>query len=669
MCEACPVVEAELFLAEVERELMLAERDSGESVPGAVRKMTEPEIRSKVRFGDIDKLERDAEAEAAETIGALFKVIGDELLTGLFGDADKAAPDALAKRLTELLAVQPPPVKDAVARTASDVADLLNRVYAGSSRIVLEEAKRQGVDVSKIKPREAPAAPDVKLAAGGYFDALAAAVAAALWQRVTGALQSNFLSPTTLLAGAVERDAAAKVIDEAGTAGAVDQATQAIHGARGAGRYDTAEDLEPEEIWASELLDGATCSPCEKVDGKEYDTLAEARVEYETGGYGACLGGARCRGTLVMIYGSAKPKLPPEPPTLPVLPDAPTPAPAPKKRAPRKPKTPAPAEPSAPDAPPLTRRQALEQERQKAEQAKIAAPPGAPPAPTAAPPKRRKGTPQRYDAVNQLPVAPGLAKAKPLDVAKGTNPAYQITFGADKNYSHNCSSVVQAYEMQRRGYDVKAAPVKAGKGRYDSEYVEQWWRDADGNPAKMTFVETLPKPKATVTPEGVKIKPGNLETKAKLDEYIEQFPDGARGFVALHWRQGGGHVFSWEKVDGKAVYLEGQTGNADAARHLEPGKFKSPSLRVVRIDDKIPTDGVAVALENRPAELAAELAGKMPTVGQMRAQSQNRIFTQADGKKKLILAKYRVNPFTRKWEEVPLDVQQQIQRDFDKTYS
>jgi hypothetical protein len=270
--------------------------------------------------------------------------------------------------------------------------------------------------------------------------------------------------------------------------------------------------------------------------------------------------------------------------------------------------------------------------------------------------------------MNQLPVKHANAAAKPTDIALTTNPGYKASGGADKNYSNNCSSVVQAYEMQRRGFDVKAAPVKAGKGRYDEQYVGEWWQNADGTPAKVTLAKDLPAPKATHV-DGKKILPNSsMLAKAKLDEYIDAMPDGARGFVALHWTRGGGHVFNFEKVNGKAVYLEGQTGNVDAARHLAPGKFKPDSLRVFRADDKVPTDAITEALETRPPELAAELAAKPPTVAQMKARSQHTIMTQADGKKKLLLGKYRVNPFTRKWEEIPADVLQQIKNDFLKHY-
>jgi hypothetical protein len=52
-------------------------------------------------------------------------------------------------------------------------------------------------------------------------------------------------------------------------------------------------------LYASELLDGVTCIPCRDLDGTEFDTIESATESYPSGGYWECLGGARCRGTLI----------------------------------------------------------------------------------------------------------------------------------------------------------------------------------------------------------------------------------------------------------------------------------------------------------------------------------------------------------------------------------
>jgi hypothetical protein len=665
MCAKCDTLEddltVEVLLAEAEHALILAQTDAGESVAGAIRPLSPVERRAKMRFGEIEALEHSAAEEAAKLLASNAQVYIMAVISAIFGTADAVQPAAVVDAIESLNRAQPDDVLAEIAASQNAMSEILRQTYAGASVIVIGEARRQGV---KKTPKPLTAEPD-------RFDLLAKAVALHPWTRLTSKLQADMMNPATLMKTALAegdpilRADVQKALEAIPLDGAEDLARQTIHTAHGAGRLDAAETMQPEEIYASELMDGATCPACAQVDGKDYDTMTEAKVEYETGGYGACKGGARCRGTLVFQYSGLGIDAPPP---------APEPVAPPKTPRKRKPKTPPPAPPAPvlPDVianPPLSRRQALELERQNAAKAKADAPPGLPPAPTATPPKRRKGTVQRYDSLDQLPIDHGKAGDSPLLIARDTNPGYTASNGSDKNYSNNCSSVVQAYEFQRRGYDVKAAPVKAGRGRYDEEYIGQWWEDADGNPVKPTYAETLPLPKAYAHRPKTAPRGTTEFVKSQLDEYIESMPDGARGFVALHWsgNKGGGHVFSWEKVDGKPVYLEGQTGNTDAARHLAPGKFKPDSLRVTRIDDKIPTQAVTEALETRPAELAEELAGKAPTVAQMKAQSQYRARLNPDGTRTLILPKYRINPFTRKWEEVPPEVLKQAQDEFDRT--
>lgn len=82
---------------------------------------------------------------------------------------------------------------------------------------------------------------------------------------------------------------------------------------------------KPAQIYASELLDGATCVNCEGVDEKEYDSLSDAEADYPTGGYKSCLGGPRCRGTLVAVYTEGDAEPPPPPPPAVSEPDEPEP--------------------------------------------------------------------------------------------------------------------------------------------------------------------------------------------------------------------------------------------------------------------------------------------------------------------------------------------------------
>lgn len=613
MCELCGTIRTELMLSEIERELILAEADAGDSVAHATRKMLPGEIKAKVKFTEIEALTDGAAARAQTAVEAARDLMLTEIIDVIFAGGQSATSAQLSEKLTQLMRTQPPGVVTAVEQLSNTITAELDDVYAGAAAIVLDEAKRQGVDVGKLKPKTAPAAEKIELADGSRFNPFGLASSAYLWQRLTQVLQSTYLNPATLAAGSFNRADVEKVIAEIPVDGAVDQAKQAINEAHGAGRYDQAGELDPQEIWASELLDGATCGPCARVDGKEYATLEEARVEYETGGYGACLGGARCRGTLVMIYGS--PTAPPtdEPPTLPVLPDPPKPPTGRRRAAP------------APEPEPSTPAEPL--------------------------PERRTGQPQKYSTLAQLPRDEKLRTADPLLVAADTNPGRLSAAGL--NYRNNCSSVVQAYEMQRRGFAVKAGGT--GTGRYHSEYVADWWSDADGNPAQMSYVggRTI------------------VQSKKMLDDYISAQGAGARGFVALHWTQGGGHVFSWENVDGKPTYIEAQVGPPDAGeRHFGRGSFKPSSLRVVRIDDKTPNDKMLVALETRPAGLdeearaaaAAAEAGRVLTSAEKKFRSRWRM-RMVGGKKTYLAPEYRKGSNGR-WQQIPESERQQMLAEF-----
>lgn len=82
-----------------------------------------------------------------------------------------------------------------------------------------------------------------------------------------------------------------------------DQLGGALTAAMNSGRRATMELGDPSEIYASELLDDNTCENCIGEDGTQFVSLGDAERDYPSGGFVDCLGGARCRGTLVAVYG------------------------------------------------------------------------------------------------------------------------------------------------------------------------------------------------------------------------------------------------------------------------------------------------------------------------------------------------------------------------------
>jgi 2'-5' RNA ligase len=81
-----------------------------------------------------------------------------------------------------------------------------------------------------------------------------------------------------------------------------EQVGGAMSAAQNEGRMAVLAVAPPATYSASEILDRSSCSPCRAVDGTEYDTLTAARTAYPSGGYTGCLGGSRCRGTLVTVW-------------------------------------------------------------------------------------------------------------------------------------------------------------------------------------------------------------------------------------------------------------------------------------------------------------------------------------------------------------------------------
>ncbi|WNO25826.1 capsid maturation protease [Arthrobacter phage Altadena] len=569
MCRKCDEVEELLALSEIEEEVILAEAQDGSSWPGATRPLTPAERAAGVRFGEIANLHDDAEAEASGILSELETVIESAIHGAIFGAAASVTGATVLRALAGLNASQPKAVQDAVVRASTSLAELYSGVYARGAAIVLDEAKRQGSKAAALA--EVPGAPRKE------FVAPAASAAMYPWTRTTSKLQAVLGSPGALNAPVVTRADLSKTLGTIGLDGAIDTARQGINQAHGRGRDETAATLEPEEIWASEILDGATCGPCQAIDGKEYSSLEEARADYPHGGYAMCDGDARCRGTLVYQFpiGNADPPPPPDrtPPPEPAPPAPVVPAPAPGP-------APAPAVPAAPPAAPV-------------------APPAAPrgashnlPEPTTdavlARPRRAKGQPQRFGALDQLPVKdPYDAPASRIEDAKDTNPEYDRTYKT-RVYNNNCTHVTAVYELRRRGYDVTAAPVKGGAGRYDQDFLPFWNNPATGRP-----------PVFRRHPDGAEMTADILANE----------PDGARGIVSVFWKSGGGHVYNYERIGNEVHYIEAQTGSPDTSSYfadVKPGKF-----RHFRTDHLEPTDKLAKeAAQVRTPAYQAEVRAK-----------------------------------------------------------
>lgn len=146
---------------------------------------------------------------------------------------------------------------------------------------------------------------------------------------------------------------------------------------------------------------------------------------------------------------------------------------------------------------------------------------------------------------------------------------YNPTYAA---YTENCQRCVVAYELQRRGYDVSALPTHSDDNwprvvRVGNEIYGRW-RGAFKNAKN---VDVSARTTASVT--------------NNIDKQMKNFGPGSRGVVQVFWKNGGGHVFNVENVNGKVVYADAQTG-----RRLKSGndymKDTIPSsVRLIRTDN------------------------------------------------------------------------------------
>lgn len=161
------------------------------------------------------------------------------------------------------------------------------------------EAEDQGVTSVK-RPALTELEDSLTARAQGVGEVVTRELSAAAGQKAM-ALSGGSLGPEDVA------DAVAEHLNGLVKARVQDQLGGALSTAQNAGRKLTMRRNDAEELYASELLDTSTCAECRAEDGKEFDSVDAAEGDYPGGGYMACRGGERCRGTLVAVYGEEAP--------------------------------------------------------------------------------------------------------------------------------------------------------------------------------------------------------------------------------------------------------------------------------------------------------------------------------------------------------------------------
>lgn len=281
-------------LADLEAYVILAERAEGRTPPGMFRPTFPHE--QFVNFAEIDDILGDGYRRTAEALDEVRNSILDAMSNAW--DLPPGESEKLARAIREFGAAQSPQIRQVVDKSVREIADAMASVNHRSAAGLVREAARQGVSPART----------VSLVRGARYADMASAGPAILWSRLNAAA-AQVVTPRVTPAEVI------RAAETVSVAQATDTARQGVHVAAGDGRLAGIDTLrEPSDIYASELLDGRTCDRCARVDGRRYANLEAAMNDYPGAGpYWNCRGGARCRGTLVVVYEPVDPDDPTAP--------------------------------------------------------------------------------------------------------------------------------------------------------------------------------------------------------------------------------------------------------------------------------------------------------------------------------------------------------------------
>lgn len=183
-------------------------------------------------------------------------------------------------------------------------------------------------------------------------------------------------------------------------------------------------------------------------------------------------------------------------------------------------------------------------------------------------------------------------------VVKDINPNYARGYLGAKG---NCRRCTFAYEMRRRGYDVKATETSIARGQ-----------DIGGvynaiTPGKRNFVNPGAGVLVRLGTEKVK-KTLRVSKQTPFNDFRKKFsvsglqrikdpelmfnnlakqPNRARGEISMQWKIGGGHSMAWEIVNNKPVIFDAQSGKKFKSYEEFNNTFKASvkEMGITRLDN------------------------------------------------------------------------------------
>lgn len=263
----------------------------GEAVTAAAgplrRQPTELELASRVDFAQMDKAWREAVESTVEAWATVQEAMRAEVTASIQSAAEADDLDRL----------------DGLTVDTEDGSRLLIARMIAYAREAGEqqqaEAEAQGVDIPEWS------LDDEAITAAAIRDRLRQVGRTTARVLGVGLVQSAVRQAMRVWGSGSAEQVAAQVDEHlAGLSSAAveEQVGGAMSAAQNEGRFAVLAVAPPAEYVASEVLDRNSCANCREIDGTRYTTLPDARAAYPSGGYTGCLGGSRCRGTLVTVW-------------------------------------------------------------------------------------------------------------------------------------------------------------------------------------------------------------------------------------------------------------------------------------------------------------------------------------------------------------------------------
>lgn len=169
------------------------------------------------------------------------------------------------------------------------------------------------------------------------------------------------------------------------------------------------------------------------------------------------------------------------------------------------------------------------------------------------------------------------------------NPGY-----GGRGTKNNCRRATMAYEMRRRGYDVKATKSDLGTGQgtiglYNSlgKNAKKHIKNDKEAYANKTALESI-----FMLQDGrqgfINLTESSRATAmTRMFSELSKNPNGSRGELGVTWKFGSGHSMVWEIVGGQPVVFDAQTGKRydQGSEELDVIMRQTKKVMINRLDD------------------------------------------------------------------------------------